>query len=364
MLRRIIALGIILLFPATKPAQADHPTITFGGRVQLDYTFYNNDKFQFENGGELRRGRLFAKGNLTENWEYKVQYDFAPDDPELKDGYLRFNGFENSRIWGGNFKQPSSLEQLTSSRFTTFLERAVAVGVTEGRRMGLAYQGWGNKYTWMSSVYGDEANGLVKGNGIAGRFVYIPQSDSKTLLHLGASVSWNEDADDTIRLRVRPESHQDSQRILDTGDIEDVDDYIRIGLEAAYVNKRFSAQAELTTLNVNRRGAENLTFSGYYGFLSYFLTNDRRAYKGNDGIFGRVLPTSDKGALEIAVRFSNLNLNDKDIMGGEGDFLTLGLNYYVTSHLRLAANYVFADTDEVAGDDDPNALQVRIQFDF
>lgn len=362
--RKILALGIVLLLPVTKQVHASHPSITFGGRVQLDYTSFNNDIYQFESGGELRRGRLFVKGKLSENWDYKIQYDFAPDDPELKDGYLRYNRSDSARIWGGNFKQPSSLEQLTSANFMTFLERAVAVGVTEGRRMGVGYQGWGKKFTWMSSAYGDEANGLVKGNGIAGRFVYIPLSDSKTMFHLGASVSWNEDADDTIRLRVRPESHQDKQRILDTGNIEDVNDFVRIGLETAYVYKRFSAQAEYTKLNVNRRGAENLSFSGYYAFLSYFLTNDRRAYQGKDGIFGRVKPTSENGALEIAVRLSNLNLTDQEIMGGEGDFLTLGVNYYVTSHLRLTANYIFADTDEVAGNDDPSALHLRVQIDF
>ncbi len=361
---RVIALAIIILFPATTLAQANYPTVTFGGRLQLDYTFFNNDKFQFENGGEMRRGRLFAKGKLYKDWEYKVEYDFSPGDPELKDGYLRYGGFDNTRIWVGNFKQPSSLEQLTSSNFMTFLERAVALGVTEGRRMGVAYQRWGNKFTWMSSAYGDEANGLVEGNGVAGRFVYIPQSDSDILLHLGASVSWNKDADDTIRLRVRPVSHQDKQRILDTGNIEDVDDFIRIGLETAYVHKRFSAQAELTRLNIKRRGAEDLSFTGYYAFMSFFITDDRRAYNGKDGIFDRVIPTSDKGALEIALRFGNLDLTDEAIMGGAGDFITLGLNYYVTSHLRLTANYIFVNTDEVAGDDDPSALQLRIQFDF
>jgi len=361
---RVIVLAIIMLFPATTVAQTKYPTVTFGGRLQLDYTFFNNDKFQFDNGGEMRRGRLFVKGKLSNDWEYKVEYDFAPDDPELKDGYLRYGGFDNTRIWGGNFKQPSSLEQLTSANFMTFLERAVAVGVTEGRRMGVGYQRWGDKFTWMSSAYGDEVNGLVKGHGVAGRFVYLPQSNSDTLVHLGASVAWNQDADDTIRLRVRPESHQDEQRVLDTGNIENVDDFVRIGLETAYVQKRFSAQAEITRLNVNRRGAEDLSFSGYYAFISFFLTDDRRVYQGKDGIFNRVIPRSDKGALEIALRFSNLDLTDKEIMGGEGKFVTLGLNYYVKSHLRLTVNYVFANTDKVAGDDDPSAVQLRMQFDF
>lgn len=34
-------------------------------------------------------------------------------------------------------KQPTILEQLTSSKDTTFAERAVTIGVTESRRLGI-----------------------------------------------------------------------------------------------------------------------------------------------------------------------------------------------------------------------------------
>ncbi len=366
--RRLSALGVGILvglvLPGATLAEDKYPTVDFGGRLQLDYTFFDSDKFQFDDGGEVRRGRLFAKGKLAEHWDYKVQYDFAPDDPELKDGYVRYSGPSNGRFWFGNFKQPVSLEQLTSSKYTTFNERAFTSGLAEGRRLGIGYQGWGDSYTWMATAYGDEANGLVEGNGAAGRFVYQLQPADGSAVHLGLSASWNEDADDTIRLRVRPESHQDSHRILDTGAIEDVSDFIRYGLEAAYVRARFSAQAEYATLEVSRRAAEDLSFTGYYAYVSFFLTDDRRPYKAKDGAFGRVEPASGKGALELALRFSSLDLTDKDILGGEGEAVTLGINYYATSHLRFTANYVIADTDEVAGDDDPSALQIRMQIEF
>ena len=361
---KLMALALTLMIPAAAIGDDDSLTVEIGGRLQLDYTFFDNDKFEFENGGEMRRGRLFVKGKLARHWNYKVQYDFAPDDPELKDGYLRYTGLNNAQVWLGNFKQPASLEQLTSSKYITFTERGLVTGTTEGRRMGVGYQGWGEQYTWMATIYGDEANGNVEGNGVGGRFVFRPNLGGDSLLHLAINGSWNEDADDTIRLRVRPESHQDSHRILDTGPIENVNNFVRIGLEAAYVQGRFSTQAEFTSLDVNRRDAQDLTFSGYYAYASFFLTDDTRPYKAKDGAFSRVKPKSDQGAWEVALRFSSLDLTDEEILGGKGEAVTLALNFYATPHLRFMANYIAADTDEVAGDDDPNAFQFRLHYDF
>jgi phosphate-selective porin OprO/OprP len=348
------------------PAQADddYPTVDFGGRLQLDYTWFDDDKSDLDTGGEVRRARLFAKGKLAKDWDYKLQLDFSGDDPELKDGFLRYSGVDNSRIWLGNFKQPSSLEQLTSSKYITFTERAFTSGLSEGRRMGLGYQGWSQHSTWFLSLYGDEANQNVEGNGIGGRYVYRPFQQEKSVLHLAINASWNEDEDDTIRLRARPESHQDSSRIIDTGSIANVEDFTTLGLETALVSGRFSAQGEFKSLSLNRRGAEDLSFSGVYVYASCFLTNDSRPYSGKDGAFGRVKPSGDKGAWELALRYSHLDLSDEEILGGEADVVTFAVNYYATSHLRFMADFIAADSDEVAGDDDPNALQFRMQYDF
>jgi phosphate-selective porin len=50
---------------------------------------------------------------------------------------------------------------------------------------------------------------------------------------------------------------------------------------------------------------------------------------------------------------------------GEANTLTLGVNWYANSNLKLAVNYVKADTDLVInGEDDGNALVARLQFLF
>jgi len=364
-LKPVLLLNLAALaFANTAIAAEGTPNIEFGGRIQADNTDYDNDKFQYTDGSELRRGRLFVRGDLTENWDYKIQVDFAPDNSELKDGYIRYNGIKNSRITFGNFKQFSSLEELTSSNNITFTERSLPNALVTGRRMGIGYQTWSDRFSFAISAYGNEANNLAQGSGIASRFAYRPQLADDQLLHLGINIAREEVDGDTLRRRARAETHQDSHRIVNTGHIAGIDNFDKIGLEAAYVNGRFSAQSEFVRQDINRKNGSDLSFDGYYAYVSYFLTDDSRPYSTSDAAFGTVSPSSEKGAWELAARVSNLDLTDADIAGGSVDTLTLGVNYYMTRDLRFTANYVMADSDRVAGDDDPNALQLRIRFTF
>ena len=178
------------------------------------------------------------------------------------------------------------------------------------------------------------------------------------------ALSREKDDDEVVRLRARPESHQDSHRIINTDKISGISRVDKIGLEAAYVNGRFSAQTEFVRQSLKRRQGPDLSFDGYYAYASYFLTADSRPYSTSNASFGTVSPSSDKGAWEIAARISNLDLSDRDISGGEADIFTLGVNYYMTRNLRFTANYIMADSDDVAGNDDPNALQLRMRFTF
>ena len=357
--------ALCLCFALIGQANAqDTPNIEFGGRIQADATDFDNDKFSYDGGGELRRGRLFVRGDLSENWDYKLQYDFAPDDAELKDGYIRYSGFENSRITIGNFKQFSSLEELTSSNNMTFTERALPNALITGRRLGVGYQHWSDRFSAAISAYTHEGNNLTRGDGVAGRFVYRPNVGEGGLFHLGVNVAREDRESHSVRFRARPESHEDSHRIISTGSIAGVEFFTKLGLEAVYVRGKLSVQTEIVKQDVKRRFDSDLSFDGYYAYVSYFLTNDTRPYSNSDANFGTITPSSNSGAWEIAARVSSLDLSDNDIAGGEADIITLGVNYYMTRNLRFTANYMMADSNDVAGDDDPNALQLRLRYTF
>lgn len=359
----LIALGVTAASTSAM-AQSDFPTFEWGGRIHADATAFDNDKYSYDDGTELRRGRLFVGGELSDRWEWRIQYDFAPDDPELKDGYIRYNASENSRITIGSFKQFSGLEELTSSNHITFTERSLPNALVTSRRVGIGYQRWGDNYNFAASTYTHGANNKTRGDGVASRFVYRPDIGGDSLFHLGVNVARETPDGDTVRFRARPESHQDDHRIVNTDRIRGVDSHSKLGLEAAFVDGRFSAQGEYVRQNVERDLGAALSFDGYYAYVSYFLTDDTRPYSSSNAAFDRVRPSSSGGAWELAARVSHLDLSYVDIMGGAVDTFTLGANYYMTNDLRFALNYVMADSDDMAGDDDPNTWVFRLRWTF
>jgi phosphate-selective porin OprO/OprP len=95
------------------------------------------------------------------------------------------------------------------------------------------------------------------------------------------------------------------------------------------------------------------SFDGFYVQASYFLTDEHHNYKPSAGAFSRVKPKENfsfgggPGAWEVAVRYSELDLDDR-LDGGEVDDITAGLNWYLNPNTRLMWNYIHVDKDNVA----------------
>ena len=74
------------------------------------------------------------------------------------------------------------------------------------------------------------------------------------------------------------------------------------------------------------------------------------------------------GAWEVALRMSRVDLTDDDIIGGEETNLTVGLNWYLTSTMRVMANYVnVLEMDRPGSEFDGNTMslfQMRFQIEF
>ena len=71
-----------------------------------------------------------------------------------------------------------------------------------------------------------------------------------------------------------------------------------------------------------------------------------------------------EGAVEIAVRESLADLSDKDVYGGREENSTMGINYYLSGHERLMANYILIKADKGGVTEEASALQGRFQTDF
>lgn len=368
-----------------------------GGRIMADATFASDDVVDMNEGTEFRRARIFFKGQLNNDWDYKWQVDFADDTVSTKDMYIKYKPLG---LTVGQFKQPFSLEEQTSSKYITFMERGLPNVFATGRRVGIGYQNNWDMGTFAASAYGQEAgNGdeNQEGFGAGARLTLAPVHEKGKVLHFGLAVaqeSASEGANDRVRVRVRPDAHN-SPRLVDTrafdlnasggsltssDDIAGVDDITKIGLEGAWVAGPFSLQAEWMQMDLSRdSGFKDVDFDGWYTNASWFLTGESRPYK--NGAFGRVKPgkpvgKGGMGAWEVALRLAEVDLSDwDDIAAGTGvtgahagelETTTLGLNWYATSNVRFMLNYVMAEAEYgVPGaDDEPDILQFRAQIDW
>jgi len=354
--------------------------LKIGGRLQTDWLWSSEDDAiksdigEQEDGVEIRRARLYFSGLIYDNVKYKLQFDFAGGEVALKDAYLALTDFPLGELRMGHFKEPFSLEELTSSKYITFLERALPNIFAPSRNVGFMLHNVAADERMTTAIgvfrdtddYGENVDD--GGYNVTGRVTALPIYENKgaNLLHLGAAYSYR-NPDDTIRYRQRPEAHL-TDRFVDTGTFAS-DQVDLLGLEAAWVNGPLSFQGEYMMADADRlSGGPDVGFDGYYVQASYFLTGEHRSYKTSEGAFSRTKPRENfnaasggPGAWEVKARYSGLDLSDKDITGGELDNISAGLNWYLNPNTRIMWDYIHADKDDIG---EADMLMMRLQFDF
>jgi len=355
-----------------------------GGRLMADAAFFNEDDFQLGNGREIRRARLFLSGTLFEHWDFKNQVDFAGNEVSLTAAYLRYAGLPVT-ITVGHLKEPFSLEELTSSNYITFMERALPNVFAPSRNLGVAATASGafdpdGNSAWSTAlgIFGDGVDNpdplADESVAVTGRLTVAPAATHTRLLHLGAAASYRDTGDRTVAgFSQRLESHIADRRLLATGPIDAVGSLTRLGAEFAAAYGPLALQAEYLRADLDRAGSPDPGFDGFYVYGSWFATGESKAgtYSGGSGKFGRLHPRAPladggPGAWELAARYSETDLNDAGVSGGRERNLSLGVNWYPQASIRFMANYV--NVLDVEGGptpgDEPAAFQFRAQVDF
>ncbi len=360
---RIVIAWSLVFFTLNSMAWAES-AVKINGRIQADAALYDEDVTELGSGTEFRRLRLAASGGLADGITYKAELDFADNSLDIKDAYVGFKTNLGS-VKVGQLKMPFSLEELTSSRFITFMERALPNTFVTGRRLGVGLERTQGMALFGAAVYGQNADADSnddEGIGIGGRVAFTPVLEDDRVVHLGLAAAFEELSDtagDVVRVRQRPESHI-TTRLVDTGgSLTGVSDSTKLGLEAATVFGPLSFQGEYMRQSFDTT-AGDADLDGYYVYASWFPGGQMRPYL--NGKFDRVQASN---AWELALRFSHLDLDDPLAGGGSEDNITLAANYYVNPKLRFMANYILADVDNgVNGDESPDVLQFRISMDF
>ncbi|MEO8991328.1 MAG: porin [Nitrosospira sp.] len=390
-------------------------TFAINGRMQVasQYNFINdalpatgsNLPNEWNSGATLRRARLGVEGTFFKTWDYKFEYDFSRGNGSvasgITDAYTRLNVSKPFSIKVGSFKEPFSLEEATSNRYLTFIERHMSVNsfvdnpntyktglginyAVPRFQVGVALQtepigAWSAASTSVNTagnVSRNNGSGDSGWEGIA-RITGRPWMEDETkFLHVGISAGhtavntqYNADGQMATPPSAQggggggmaffafPGTNVDRTNMLNTGNLSAgnkgapgsrrIDSYDRFGAEGWLVHGPFAVQGEYLRTNINGLGYDNEHFSGYYGFASYFLTGESKAYHVKNGAANRIKPRqnfqwngSGWGAWEVAVGYDYINLNSGVIRGGQADMVRFALNWYPHPNIKIQNNII------------------------
>ena len=368
--------------------------IQFDNRVYTDLSFYtptesvdgleskpNDDleeddgKFRFNNGVSIRRARFGVKATLFDNWFAEFDVDFAYNEVELKDMYAGYKFNDHWSVQAGHFKEPMSMERLTSSRYIMSNERPMPVEMfAGGRRLGIAATAWGNHWWASGGVFGQQVDILQKeknrgsdGYSFTGRVATSPVNNDDLTLHLGGYATYRTPdgggkEDRIVEFRTFPESRTDRRRFV-RAEIPNANHYATYGLEVAVKWQKLLAYGEYTFTSLSRYRKEgerhidlkNAEFNGWYATASYMILGEQRKYAPDDAEFAPSTVSRKGGKLELVGRVSHVNLNDfhdkaAPITGGSAYGYSVNLNWYPVNNLLVGLNYTFMDNDKYADD--------------
>lgn len=337
------------------------------GRIMVDFGYVNdNIDFQDRFATEFRRVRLGIEGKAWKDIKYKFEIDFADNEVDIADAYIQYRGWKPVRITIGQFKETVSLDEQTSSRQITVIERA---GFTDAfgfsRRIGVGMDAEFGDFGIAVGLFGGDdlsENEDSEGYAFTGRAWWEPKIGEDAVLHVGGSFRYrnldNDLNDGEPRYRQRPVSHV-SERYLNTGNLDNIKSDVFYGAELAGSFGPFFAAGEIGFLEVSvedgfealYNGEDNISFMGAYGEIGWFITGETRPLSGGD--WGRPKVNNPVfeggfGAWAIAFRLDYLDLNDFNagVVGGEQLSYIFNISWYLNRHTRFILAYAHNDISD------------------
>jgi phosphate-selective porin OprO/OprP len=366
------------------------------GRILLDAVFQDVKKDGPGGDFDTRnvRGRqvfLGVEGKLNNYVAYKAEGGAVNGGAwAWDDVVIEVKPTEATSILFGNIKV-AGLENLTSTRFTTFMDRGPYgdFGV-DSYQLGVVGKYQGPNYSFTGGVQGGSINSAEVVNAsadskerltITGRAHWAPIVTDTDKVHVAASYRYRNRGDEgAFAYTGRTNTAYSNATFYTTGGIGNRDNTIAV--EGAWVHGPFSVQGEYSNIDVTRAGTagSDPTVKVGYAFVSFWPTGETRNYDPVAGEFKRPkilnpITAGGFGGLELAVRYDFADLKDaydtlivKPTTSQAGEYTgwTLGANYYPTAYVRFQANYTDGKADNIGvnQDFDIKQFQLRAQLDF
>lgn len=370
-----------------------------GGEVQYDFGYVANPNNALATpnlgwNGLARRIIVSAQGDVPGGFKYNINVNFAGATVGYEDVIFAYEPAGSKWSAQVGFMFPlSSLENMTSNKFTSFVERSQFLDAwNNGRRIGGAVA-----YTTDSwRIFGGVFNGTINNSSAntdwqaSVRGVLYPKALGGQL-HLGASYQYRKpqvSAQGNL-YQARPFTQTTNVRFVGTGPANNTgsiasgiavsgDQILGGELAGIWGPLHFASEAQYLMVNAIQPGqvlppgqastgqrlASDPSFFSVYGEVGYWFTGETRGY--NKGAFARtkILQPFDKGGwggVQLVGRIDYLNLTKwvggtgngivaGTLNGGQQTGYQLALNWWPTDYVRFTTQY---DRAQIVGG--PNA---------
>jgi phosphate-selective porin len=386
-------------------------TIRFqlGGIFDTDYRFYAENE-RADNRFFVRRAQMelsaWLRPWLKLNFEYELKSDVID---HLMDTYAQVS-FGNHALKVGHFKKPFSLEYQNGVESVYFAERSMGKFLSPGRDVGAMLSGsvFDGTLHYAMGLFNAEGDDIEnRGDGedmpeAAGRIVFTPFAGSQNAFlkyfQIGASGTYTKINLGNLSVKVKTTGMVDTSRNIyvlshDTkfGVLQEADDRLRIGAEAAWAWKSFACQTEYISLSYSSlkpvgRPRQDADLYSYYVSMLYFPTGETPAYE--NGVMTRINPlrpfdlsAKTYGALGIGLRYDHFE-GDADwinpaanVSVEKADSVSLALNWILLPMHRIILDYTYTDLSDpirvrinrdgtVEFIEKENAVTLRYSLDF
>jgi phosphate-selective porin OprO/OprP len=367
----------------------DQFSFRIGGRIQADFDQF--DGVYSKNGktadsAYLRRARLELSGKAYGVWGYDLAMDLNDADSLLKEASVSYLGFQPVTLKFGRFDPDFGLENATSSKWITAIERSMLTDLApwvndRDKGMGVQLRGTTDMFYGSAGILRPSSNENENGrtrNNYNLRGVFAPFAESGNVLHFGINYAHSgaDQANGQVRTRL---DVRGTSEVGENGNRPDLapkvagafDGDAALGLEFAYATGPFSLQSEYLRRTVDAKSESvrnDRDVTGYYGQVAYTLTGESRGYKLNGGKFDQIKPENKQlGAWEVFYRFDHANVEESGFLDNTAKVQSVGVNWYANQAVKVSANYLKARTVNVSngnGDEQGDALSLRLQYVF
>ncbi len=351
----------------------DDTNLTIGGRIHFDLaTFNEGASTTFKDDAGFRRVRVDATLTVNEDWRFKVDADVGGQNTGIRNLWAMYRGIDNVTIKAGNFIAPLAGENMMSSNNLKLMERSLASRLAPNFLLGIGATYRGENVSVSAGYFGDPlkqnpTRPADSGESVTARVVWAPIRKRREVLHLALGAERRDlDAGALSRVSVRPEFGLNGETLVNSGRLTGIESYTNVNVEAAYMRGPFLVKASTIARRNEAPSLGDPTFYGGSIEAAYVLTGERQRYGLTNGTFGGIRPKGKIGAVEVAARFSFVDLNDGVVTGGRQENWSIGVNWYQTRNTRIMVNYVNASTSPGANGQRENvgALMARFQVSF